>query len=102
MARAISKILFILGSYNFLASLECVRSYAWSKGHSEPDLSSVIVQVVEFSSIGAAASAIEIVSFQANLNLPKEINIDKPFLFFIRDTELKAVLFAGKYTNPDA
>ena len=42
MARAISKILFILGLYNFLAYLECVRSYAWSKGHSDPDLSSVI------------------------------------------------------------
>ena len=42
LARAISKILSILGSYNFLASLECVRSYAWSKGHSEPDLSSVL------------------------------------------------------------
>ena len=41
MARAISKILFILGLYNFLACLECVRSYAWSKGHSDPDLSSV-------------------------------------------------------------
>ena len=41
MAGAISKILFILGSYNFLAYLECVRSYAWSKGHSDPDLSSV-------------------------------------------------------------
>ena len=40
-ARAISKILFILGSYNFLAYLECVRSYAWSKGHSDPDLGSV-------------------------------------------------------------
>ena len=32
---------FILGSYNFLAYLECVRSYAWSKGHSDPDLGSV-------------------------------------------------------------
>ena len=41
MARAISKIVFILGSYNFLAYLLCVRSYAWSKGHSDPDLSSV-------------------------------------------------------------
>ena len=41
MARAISKILFILGLYNFLAYLECVRSYAWSKGHSNPDLDSV-------------------------------------------------------------
>ena len=37
----ISKILFILGSYNFLAYLECIRSYALSKGHSDPDLSSV-------------------------------------------------------------
>ena len=41
MARAISKSLFILGSYNFLAYLECIKSYAWSKGLSEPDLSSV-------------------------------------------------------------
>jgi hypothetical protein len=36
-----SKILFILGSYKFLAYLECVRIYAWSCGHSGPDLSSV-------------------------------------------------------------
>jgi hypothetical protein len=27
--------------YNFLAYLECVGNYAWSKGHSDPDLSSV-------------------------------------------------------------
>ena len=40
-AREISKILFNLELYNFLAYLECVRSYAWSKGHSDPDLSSV-------------------------------------------------------------
>ena len=32
---------FNLESYNFLAYLECFRSYAWSKGHSDPDLSSV-------------------------------------------------------------
>ena len=35
------KFFFILGLYNFLAYLECVRSYAWSKGHSDLDLSSV-------------------------------------------------------------
>ena len=29
-----------MGSHNFLAYLECLRSYAWSKGHSDPDLSS--------------------------------------------------------------
>ena len=42
LARTKSKILFILGSYDFLAYLECIRSYAWSKGHSETDLGSVI------------------------------------------------------------
>merc|ERR1719483_1749062 len=40
-ARAISKIPPILGLYNFLAYLECNRSHAWSKGHSDPDLGSV-------------------------------------------------------------
>ena len=40
-SRAISKIIFILGSYKFLAYLECIKSYTWSFGHSDPDLSSV-------------------------------------------------------------
>ena len=53
MARAISKILFILGSYNVLAYLECIRSYAWSKGHSEPDLGSAVCWAYEIKpSIG--------------------------------------------------
>ena len=34
-----------------------------------------------------------------NLQLPKVINIDQPFLFFIRDTVLKTLLIAGKHTN---
>ena len=37
----LSKIPFILGLYDFLAYLECNRSYAWSKGQSDPDLGSV-------------------------------------------------------------
>ena len=44
-ACAISKILFILGSYKFLAYLKPIRSYAWSNGHSDPDLSSVNTRV---------------------------------------------------------
>ena len=47
-AHAISKILFILGSYKFLAYLECIRSYAWSKGHSDPDPSSVTTTSLRF------------------------------------------------------
>ena len=46
MARAISIFFFILGSYHFLAYLECVRSYAWSKGHSDLDLSSVLLIII--------------------------------------------------------
>ena len=41
LACVISKILLILGSYKFLAYLESIRSYAWLNGHSDPDLSSV-------------------------------------------------------------
>ena len=41
LACVISKILFILGSYKFLAYLECIRSYAWSFGYSDPDPSNV-------------------------------------------------------------
>jgi hypothetical protein len=37
----LKKNIYILGSYKFLAYLECIRSYAWSFGHSDPDLSSV-------------------------------------------------------------
>ena len=36
-----SKILFILESNKVQAYLECVKSYAWSFGHSAPDPSSV-------------------------------------------------------------
>ena len=58
-----------------------------------------MVEVTKDGTEGAAASAIEVVPLTANLQLPKIINIDKPFLFFVRDTVLKTLLFAGKYTN---
>ena len=35
------KFFFILGLDKLLAYLECIRSYAWSFGNSDPDLSSV-------------------------------------------------------------
>ena len=43
-ACAISKY-FFFGLYKFLAYLECMRSYAWYFGHSDPDLSSVFSQL---------------------------------------------------------
>ena len=79
MAREISKILFILGSYNFLAYLECVGSYAWSKGHSYSDLSSVY----EFLSAG----------FKFAVLVIKEEFLEITYLIFSRNkVEIKIII----------
>ena len=57
-------------------------------------------EVTKDGKAGATASAIELVGLSAVRDVPKEININKPFLFFVRDKELKAILFAGKFSNP--
>ena len=58
------------------------------------------VEVTKDGTVGAAATAIELVSFSASIEQPDVITIDKPFLFLIRDTFSKVILFAGKVTNP--
>ena len=78
MARAISKILFILGWYNFLAYLECVRRYAWSKGHSEPDLSSVLPWDI------SRDNRIEVYSFLLHLAICASVSRDKKSLIKIK------------------
>jgi len=57
------------------------------------------IEVTKEGTLGVAASSVELVALAAGFS--KTINIDKPFLFFVRDTELNAILFAGKYSNPD-
>ena len=57
-------------------------------------------EVTKDGKAGAAASAIELVGLSAALDVPKEIAINKPFLFFVRDKELKTILLAGKFSNP--
>jgi serine protease inhibitor len=58
------------------------------------------IEVTKDGTVGTAASSIELVGLSAALDVPKNININKPFLFFVRDKELKAILFAGKFSNP--
>ena len=58
------------------------------------------IEVTKEGTLGVAASAIELVALSASLSAPKTIDINKPFLFFVRDTQLNAILFAGKYSNP--
>ena len=60
----------------------------------------VTVEVTKDGTVGAAASAIEVVSFQGFFEPPSKITINKPFLFYIYDTYQRVILFAGKYTNP--
>ena len=49
-----------------------------------------------------AATSIKLVALSASLSIPKTVDINKPFLFFVRDTDLNAIVFAGKYADPDA
>jgi len=59
------------------------------------------IEVTKDGTVGAAATSIELVTLSASLFLPEEIDIDRPFLFFVRDTELNALIFAGKFSNPE-
>lgn len=59
------------------------------------------IEVTKDGTVGAAASSIELVALSASLSIPKVVDINKPFLFFVRDTDLNAIVFAGKYANPD-
>lgn len=58
------------------------------------------IEVTKDGTVGAAATSIEIVRFSASV-APKEILINKPFLFFVHDKAQRVILFAGKYTNPN-
>ena len=59
------------------------------------------VEVTKDGTVGSAATAIEIVSFFGTTQEPEDIVINKPFIFYIRDSAQNAILFAGKYSNPN-
>jgi serpin B len=58
------------------------------------------VSVNEAGTEAAAATAVVIVERSAPP--PAAITFDKPFLFFIRDIETKAVLFVGRVSDPSS
>ena len=60
----------------------------------------VTIEVTEEGTVGAAASAVELVVFGGFSDEPTVITIDKPFMFYVYDTLQKVIIFAGKYTNP--
>lgn len=58
------------------------------------------IEVTKDGTVGAAATAIELVTLSGDFQLPENIMINKPFLFFIRDISMKSIIFAGKFTKP--
>ena len=59
-----------------------------------------LIEVTKDGTVGAAATAIELVTFSGNFQVPEEVLINKPFLFFVRDMYQKSILFAGKFSQP--
>jgi serpin B len=58
------------------------------------------VTVDEKGTIAAAATAVIARTTSAVISEPKRLDVDRPFLFFLRDRQTGALLFSGQVTNP--
>ena len=56
------------------------------------------IENTKYGTVGAAATSVE---FGRKFLAVDEVIIDKPFLFYVRDTVESTILFAGKYFNPN-
>ena len=59
-----------------------------------------VIEVTYQGTEAAAATAIEVVPLFGTFTRPKEILVDKPFLFIIRDIQQDIPLFVGKVNQP--
>jgi len=60
-----------------------------------------ILEVTKNGTVAAATTAIEIGVRFGDFGEAEVLNINKPFLFFLRDKVQKTILFAGRYGGPD-
>ena len=60
------------------------------------------IETNKFGTVASAATSIEFVRLFADFAEPNRVFINRPFLYYVRDTEEKTILFAGKYFNPNA
>ena len=59
------------------------------------------LEVTKDGSLGVATSSVGSPKvIRRNGVISKPIFINKPFLFFVRETSLHPIIFAGKFTNP--
>ena len=63
---------------------------------------STTFEVTKEGTFGEAASFKESAGQTDSRSRSKTIDIDKPFLFFVRDTELDVIILAGVFADPDA
>lgn len=59
------------------------------------------LEVNEVGTEAAAATVVTIIETSINPSQPPVININRPFAFFIRERHSNAILFAGKYMDPN-
>jgi len=74
-----------------------------SQGLFIEDVLHKAVITVDEKGTEAAASTVVIHAPGASPDspVPKELTIDRPFLFFIRDIKTNTLIFAGRIVNPD-
>lgn len=58
------------------------------------------VGVDEAGTEAAAVSAVIVGLTSAPIGEPKEVNLDHPFIFLIRDIQTNSILFLGRVVNP--
>lgn len=56
---------------------------------------------IEVNEKGSEAAAATAVVMRKNAEIPKQVVVDRPFVFLIRDNMTGAVLFLGKVVNPN-
>jgi serpin B len=60
------------------------------------------ITVDEKGTEAAAATAVALAASAAPIEGPKELKVDRPFLFALRDTKTGAILFLGRIVDPSA
>ena len=58
-----------------------------------------VIEVDEAGTEAAAATAATMMVKSAYFPELKHLTIDRPFVYFIRDTQTNIILFAGRYTK---
>ena len=60
-----------------------------------------VIEVTPEGTDAAAATSIEVVPLFGSFDPPKNLVVDKPFLFVIRDRVHKSIVFTGKVSRPE-